>query len=118
MIDVRPRIFGLEMAEFTGARHLCFPNERGSLRYQDQEQSETGFVRGEVLLRHLVLLFAGRTVDHWDLVLFCPGTQTPAEASRHAHQMVVVEIGIGTVQLAPPYTQSSASLTHSKVCVQ
>jgi hypothetical protein len=32
--------------------------------------------------------------------------------------MVVVEIGIGAVQLTPPYTQSSARLAHPEVCVQ
>src|ERR1700733_11509708 len=118
MIDVRPGIFGFELPEFTRARHLCFPNEGRSLRYQDQEQSGPGFVRGEMVLCYFVLLFAGRAVDHRDLVFLCPGTQTPAEAPRHAHQMVVVEIGIGTVQLAPPYAQSSASLPHPKLCVQ
>jgi hypothetical protein len=71
-----------------------------------------------MLFRHLVLVFAGRAVDDRYAVVLCPGPQTPAESAGHAHEMVIVEIVVGTVQGTPPHTQASAALAHSKVRVQ
>src|SRR5438128_75745 len=65
-----------------------------------------------------MLALAGRTIHHRDLVGLCPGTQTAAESSRHAHQMIVVQLVIGTAQCTPPHAQSSAGLAHREVCVQ
>jgi hypothetical protein len=112
MIDVRPGLFGHELAEFTCAGHLRFPNKGRGLRNQDQEQSGFGLMSGDMLFRHFVLLFAGRAVDNRDLVLLCPGTQTPAEPPRHAYEVIIVEVGIGSVQRAPPNSQPSTSLAH------
>ena len=50
-----------------------------------------------MFVRHIMLAFAGRTVHDRDLVLLRPGPQTTAEASGHAHQMIVIEILVGTV---------------------
>src|SRR5271154_7093941 len=71
-----------------------------------------------MLFRHLVLLFAGRAVDHRDAVVFRPGPQAPAESARHAHEVVIVEILIRPEQLTPPHAQAAAGLAHSKICVQ
>src|SRR4030095_719891 len=85
MIHVRPWLFGHRRAEFTSAGHWRFPNQSRRLRHQNHEESWLGFVRSEMLLRHLVLVFAGRAVRHWDLAFLCPSPHTPAEASGHAY---------------------------------
>src|SRR4029434_6713420 len=115
MIHVRPWLFGHKLAEFTSARHLCFPNQCRRLRHQNHEESWLGFVRSALLLRHLVLVSAGRAVGHWDLVFLCPSPQTPTEASGHAYQMVVVQVVVRAVQRTPPHAQSSTGLPHAEV---
>ena len=65
-----------------------------------------------------MLVFAGRTVHDSDLILFRPSPQTAAEAPRHAHQMIVVEILIRTIQGAPPEAKARAKLPPPEVCVQ
>jgi hypothetical protein len=51
----------------------------------------------------IMLTFAGRTIYNRDLILFRPSSQTTAETPRHTHQMIVVQMVVGTVQCAPPY---------------
>ena len=109
---------GTSLTELAGTRHLRFPNEGRSLRYQNHEKSGFGFVSGEMLLPHPVFVFAGRAVEDGDAVLFCPGPQAPAESACHAHQMVVVEVGIATVQSTPPDTQAAPGLAHPEESVQ
>jgi hypothetical protein len=75
-------------------------------------------MRGKILCRHIVFALTRRTVHHGNLLILRPGPQTTAESPRQAHQMIVVQVVVGTVQSAPPHTQSPAGLTHSKVRVQ
>src|SRR5947209_4495599 len=72
----------------------------------------------KMLCRDIVFSLAGGTVHDRDMIRLGPGPQAPAEAPRHAHEMVVVEVGIGTAQRTPPHPQPSAGLAHSKVRVQ
>src|SRR5260370_31306058 len=71
-----------------------------------------------MLGRDVMLALPGRTVHYGDLILLGPGSQTAAESPRHAHQMIVVQVVIGTVQRTPPRAQASARLPHREVCVQ
>ena len=73
---------------------------------------------GEIFGCEVMLVFAGRTVHDSDLILFRPSPQTAAEAPRHAHQMIVVEILIRTIQGAPPEAKASAKLPPPEVCVE
>src|SRR6516162_2710926 len=73
---------------------------------------------GEMFGGDVMLALPGRTVHHGDLILFGPGSQTAAESPRHAHQMIVVQVVIGTVQRTPPRPQPSARLPHCEICVQ
>ena len=91
MVHVRPRFFDHQVAEFAGARHWRLPNQRRSLRHQNQKQSRLGLMRGEMFGGELMLAFTGRTVHDGDVILFCPGPQTSANPPRHAHQMRIVE---------------------------
>ena len=75
-------------------------------------------MRGEMFGRDVMLTLPGRTVDHGDLIFFGPSSQTTAESPRHAHQMIVVQVVIGTVQRTPPGAQASARLPQREVCVQ
>src|ERR1022692_582368 len=71
-----------------------------------------------MLFGDLVLLLAGGAVHHWDVIGLGPGAQTTAEASCHAHQMVVIQVFIRAVQFPPPHTKPSARLAHGEVGVQ
>src|SRR5882762_5803710 len=73
---------------------------------------------GEMFGRDIMLALPGRTVHHGDLILLGPGSQTAAESPRHAHQMIVVQVVIGTVQRTPPGAQASPGLSHREICVQ
>ena len=118
MIHVGPRIFAYQLAEFTGAGRLGLPNQRRCLGDEDQKQPTLPVVRGKVLLRHLMLVLPRGAVDDRDAMGFGPGTKTTAESAGHAHQMVVVQIFIGTVQLPPPHAKASRRLPHSEICIQ
>jgi hypothetical protein len=75
-------------------------------------------MRGEMFGGKIMLALARRTVHDRDLILFCPSPQTPAEASCHSHQMIVIQVFVRTVQCAPPYTETSAKLTPPEISVQ
>src|ERR1017187_4614417 len=70
-----------------------------------------------MFLRDLMLAFSRRTVHYRDMVRLGPGPQTPAEAPRHTHQVVVVQILIGTVERTPPNAKASSRLPHGKIGV-
>jgi hypothetical protein len=118
MVHVRPGRFDYKLAEFAGTGHLRFPNQRWGLRHQYHEQSRLSLMSGEMFGGKVMLAFAGRTVHDRNLVLFRPGSQTAAETPRHAHEMIVVEILIGTVQGAPPEAKAPAKLPVPEVRVQ
>jgi hypothetical protein len=73
---------------------------------------------GEMFGGEIMLAFAGRTIHHRDLILLRPSPQTAAEAPRHAHQMIVVEILIRTIQGTPPEAKAPGKLSPPEVCVQ
>src|SRR4051794_30910933 len=75
-------------------------------------------MRSEMFGGKIMLALARRTVHDRDLILFCPSPQTTAEASCHSHQMIVVQVFVGTVQRAPPYADASAKLTPPEISVQ
>jgi hypothetical protein len=75
-------------------------------------------MRGEMFGGKIMLTFAGRTVNNRDLILFCPSPQTTAKAPCHSHQMIVVQVFVGTVQCAPPDAKASAKLTSPEVSIQ
>ena len=116
MIDAGPWLFGHQRAELAGTGPLRFPNQRRSLRYQNHEEAWLPLMSREMFGRDVMLALARRAVHEWDLILFGPGSQTAAESPRHAHQMIVVEVAIGTVQ-CPPSAQASARLSHGEVRV-
>src|SRR3954452_15870449 len=75
-------------------------------------------MRSEMFGGKIMLALARRTVHDRDLILFCPSPQTTAEASCHSHQMIVLQVFVGTVQRAPPYADASAKLTPPEISVQ
>src|SRR5438552_15112773 len=62
--------------------------------------------------------FAGATVDDGHVVGFGPGAQATAETPRHAHQVVVIQVLIGTAELTPPHAEAASRLAHGEVGVQ
>ena len=101
MIDVGPGLFGRQLAELAGTSHLRIPNQRRSLRHQNQEEAGFHLMSREMCGRDVMLALARRTVHHGDVILFGPSSQTTTESPCHAHQMIVVEIVVGTVQRTP-----------------
>ena len=97
MIDIRPRILRHELTELSRARHLHLPNRRRCFGDKNQENSRFGLLNSEMFLGHFVLVLAGRTVDHRDVIVFRPSPQAAAETSVHAHQMIVIQILVGPV---------------------
>src|SRR6266852_4637783 len=71
-----------------------------------------------MLLPDLMLAFASRTVHYRDMVGFGPGTETTTESPRHAHQMVIVQILIGTIQFPPPHAKTATGLSHGEVGIR
>ena len=129
MIDVGPRLLDHELTEFAGTGHLRLPNQCGRLGHQDKKQPGFAVVSGEMFLGYLVLALAGRTILYRNAVGLGPGPQPTAESSSHgtryarsacvphAHQMIVIQILIGTIQGTPPRAKASPGLTHSEVGV-
>src|SRR5450759_3857559 len=118
MIDVGPRCLDHQLTEFARTGHLRLPNQCGRFGHPDQKKSWFPLFGGEIFLCDLVLALARRTVHYRDAIGFSPGPQAPAEPSRHAHEMIVIQILIGTVQGTPPSAKASPGLTHSEVGVQ
>src|SRR6266700_7785277 len=71
-----------------------------------------------MLLGDFMLAFASRTVHAGDIVRLGPGTKPTAETPSHAHQVVVVQVVVGTVELTPPHAQTSPGLAHGEVGVE
>jgi hypothetical protein len=110
MINVGPWLFGHQLAELAGTGHLRIPNQRRSLRHQNQEEAGLHLMSREMCGRDVMLALAWRTVDHGDVIFFGPSSQTMTESPSHAHQVIVVQIVVGTVQRTPPRAQGSAGL--------
>ena len=75
-------------------------------------------MRSEMFGGKIMLALARRTVHDRDLILFRPSPQATAEAPCHSHQMIVIQVFVGTVQCAPPYAKASAKLTSREISVQ
>src|SRR6516225_9392777 len=118
VIDIRPRMLQHELTELAGARHLHLPNRSRSFGDENHENSRAGFMSCQMLLGHFVLVFAGQTIDDRNAVSLCPGMQTTAEASGHAHQVIVIEILVRTVKGTPPHPKSPARLAHAEASIQ
>jgi hypothetical protein len=51
------------------------------------------------------------------MVGFGPGMKTAAETAGHTHQVVVVQILIGSIQLPPPHAKTSSCLPQGEIGV-
>src|SRR6185437_6634767 len=71
-----------------------------------------------VLLSNLVFLFSVPTASDRYVVSESPGTQTTPEPPGHSHQMSIVEVVVGSIQLPPPDSKSRRTLCESKIGIQ
>ena len=101
----------LNIADLAGARFGNVPHPGRRSGHQNQEHPRLACMLRQMLLGDLVFLLARRTIDHRDPVGFGPPTQPPAETARHAHQMLVIQSFIGTVQESPPMPKPARSHT-------
>jgi hypothetical protein len=108
MIDIRPRFFSRNIANLPFPRLLHMPHDSRGATDQNKEQAGFGRMLGEEFLGRQVLPLAAPAIDYWHAIGFGPGTKPAAEASRHAHQVFVVELLIGPVQRLPPVPKTSA----------
>src|SRR5437899_2031255 len=53
-----------------------------------------------------------------EVIVLDPGAQATAETPRHAHQVVVIQVLIGTAELTPPHAEAASRLAHGEVGVQ
>ena len=86
---------------------LNVPHQGWRTGHQNQENSMLACMLRKMFPGDLVFFFAPRAIDHWDPVGFGPPMQPPAEAARHAHQMLVIQSFIGTIQEAPPMPKTA-----------
>ena len=75
---------------------------------------ETG-VGGQVLFRNLMFAFPGRATHHGEVTLLRAGVQPPAEPTRHAFQMGVVQMVFRAKEPTPPNSKASGIVTGGKV---
>src|SRR6266699_2487068 len=71
-----------------------------------------------MLLGDFMFAFTTRTVHYGHVVRLGPGAQATAKTPGHAHQVVVVQVLIGTVELTPPHAKPSPGLAHREVGVE
>ena len=73
---------------------------------------------GQVLFRNLMFAFPGRATHHGEVTLLRAGVQPPAEPTRHAFQMGVVQMVFRAQKLTPPNSKASGMVTQGKVGIQ
>ena len=70
---------------------------------------------GQVLFRNLMFAFPGRATHHGEVTLLRAGVQPPAEPTRHAFQMGVVQMVFRAKRSTPPNSEASGIVTGGKV---
>jgi hypothetical protein len=117
VVDVGPGLLaGQVRRPGLALRHL--PHQGRRLRDQDEKEALKRRVLGQILLRHLVLARARDAVDHRDVVCVGVGVQPPAETSRQALQMLLVQRRVGASQAPPPGAEAPTLLAERNVAVQ
>ncbi len=74
-------------------------------------------IAGTKLFSNLVFPLARRAVNDGNIVFLRPTTNAPRKAARHPHQMRVVEIVFGPVQLSPPRAKPARRPSQPEVSV-
>src|SRR5437867_6420885 len=94
------------------------PNRSLSSADQDQKHAAGDFCLGQLLFSDLMLAFPHRAIDDRNLVRLSPTADATTEATRHPHQMGVVEGLIGTGQALPPEPEPARRVSQTKIGVQ
>src|SRR6185437_17066746 len=113
VVHIRVRNLVLDAA---AVQHIPHRHLRSAL--ENEEQSFLNACLLAVLLRNLVFLFSVPTPSDRYVVGESPGTQTTPESSSHSHQMSIVEVVVGSIQLPPPDSKSRRTLCEPKIGIQ
>ena len=117
VIHIRPRFLARDISDVALGGLLDVPDGLWSAVHQNEKQTALNFMRRQELFGCQVFPLAAIAIDHGHAVGLRPAAQPAAEASGHAHQMLVVELVIGPEQRAPPVPETSAIAAAGQVGV-
>src|SRR4030095_3342759 len=113
MIDVGHRFLPLQMMPGPS-----LPNRSLGPADQDQKQAPSDLGLFQLLFSDLMLAVPHRAIEDGNLVRLCPAAYATTEATRHPHQMGVVESLIRTGQALPPEPKPAWGMPQTKVGIQ
>ena len=85
---------------------------------QDEKQSLSDAGLGQIFLCEVVFPFPRAAVDDRNSMRLGVGAKAPTEATRHPHQMRVVQRVVGSGQGPPPDMKASGRMAHTEVGIQ
>ena len=86
--------------------------------HEDEKQPLGDLGLGQIFLGDVVLTFPHGAVDDRNIVRFRIAAKAATEATRHPHQMSVVQGVIGPSQGLPPYMKAPGRMSHTEVSIQ
>ena len=86
--------------------------------HEDEKQPLGDLGLGQIFLGDVVLTFPHGAVDDRNIVRFRITAKAATEATRHPHQMSVVQGVIGPSQGLPPYMKAPGRMSHTEVSIQ
>src|SRR6266576_5042577 len=99
---------GFQVLNHPGVGPLYVPHRGYRSAHQNQEQSANAGVLFEMFFGDQMFAFFTAAVDHRNTVGLRPAMHTATEASRHPHQVSIVQFRIRTVvQPSPPGTETT-----------
>lgn len=119
VVHVRQGRFPCDVLDGAALPSLDLPDRSRRPAHQDEEHPHKIRIFGKVLLGQFMFAFSTLTVENRDAMGACISTKPPAEATRHAHQMRVIQMLIGSImQASPPGAKSCRGLSQPEVGVE
>ena len=96
---------------------LHVPDRSDGSSDQDQKQSSSDVMGGEVFLGDLVLALSPSTIDDRNPVRSGEATHPTTEPTGHSHQVGIVEFLFGAHQPSPPLAETTSRVAQPEVRV-